>query len=166
MNTNRKGQAALEFLTTYAWAFLVILITVGALYYFGVFDFAKFLPQRCLFTSQFECIDFSFVKDPSLSTGEIRLRLNNNIGETINMVSFEVTNDAVDPLSCSFLPLPISDWQQGIEQDIVFSGCSNGVFITGERTEAKITMKYCSPATSGCPKHTVNGKITAIVNEP
>jgi hypothetical protein len=155
-----KSQAALEFLTTYAWAFLVILITLGALYYFGVFDFAKFLPQRCLFTSQFECLDFSFVGD------DVRFRLLNNIGETINIVSFDITDDSVTPLTCSApaltYPFP---WERGVEQDFIFDGCQDGVFITGERTEAKITMVYCSPATSGCPEHTVIGKITSIVNE-
>lgn len=37
-----KGQAALEFLTTYGWAFLVILVMIGALTYFGVLAPAKF----------------------------------------------------------------------------------------------------------------------------
>jgi len=32
---NKKGQAALEFLMTYGWAFLVILVMIGALAYFG-----------------------------------------------------------------------------------------------------------------------------------
>jgi len=155
-----RAQAALEFLTTYAWAFLVILITIGALYYFGVFDFGKFLPQRCIFTSQFECIDFSFVGD------EVRLRLVNNIGEEINANSFEITNDASNPLTCATLPAPIPGWQPGDEIDLVFDVCTGGAFIIGERTEAKITMKYCAPATSGCPEHTVTGKITAAVNEP
>ena len=34
----RKAQAALEFLTTYGWAFIVILIMIGALAYFGVLN--------------------------------------------------------------------------------------------------------------------------------
>jgi len=41
-----KGQAALEFLTTYGWAFLVILVAIGGLSYFGVFDFSKYSPDR------------------------------------------------------------------------------------------------------------------------
>tara|TARA_Y100000310_G_scaffold336379_1_gene420749 strand:- start:2023 stop:2517 length:495 start_codon:yes stop_codon:yes gene_type:complete len=155
-----KSQAALEFLTTYAWAFLVILITIGALYYFGVFDFAKFLPQQCLFTSQFTCVDFSFVGD------EVRLNLINNVGETVNIVSFDITNDAVSPLTCTSPALTYPfEWKRGTDQDFVFDNCVGGVFSVGERTEAKVTMTYCSPATSGCPEHTITGKITAIVNE-
>lgn len=42
----KKAQSALEFLTTYGWAFLVILIMIGALAYFGVLDPNRFLPEE------------------------------------------------------------------------------------------------------------------------
>jgi len=41
----KKVQAALEFLMTYGWAVLVILIAAGALAYFGVLSPDKFLPS-------------------------------------------------------------------------------------------------------------------------
>ena len=157
---SRKSQASLEFLTTYAWAFLVILITVGALYYFGIFNFSKFLPQKCSFPSQFECLAFSFAGDP---TNEIRFRLVNSVGEEINVNSFEITNDVPDPLVCT-RPATVSNWKSGVEMDFTFTGCADGGFITSVRTEAKITMKYCAPATTGCPEHIVTGRITAVVN--
>jgi hypothetical protein len=152
----KRSQAALEFLTTYTWAFLAILVTVGALYYFGVFDFAKFLPQNCLFTSQFECVDFSFVGD------EIRIKLNNNLGEEIDVNSYDVTNGASVPLSCTS-PGPITGWNPAEEREFTFSGCSGGGFLPNERVEAKITLVYCAPATTNCPQHVVVGKITAVV---
>jgi len=33
---NKKGQAIFEFFITYGWAFLVILVMIGALAYFGI----------------------------------------------------------------------------------------------------------------------------------
>jgi hypothetical protein len=36
--SNKKGQAAMEFLMTYGWAILVVLIALGALFYLGVFN--------------------------------------------------------------------------------------------------------------------------------
>ena len=164
---HKKSQIALEFLTTYVWALLVILITIGALYYFGIFDFSKFLPQSCVFPSQFECIDFSFVGD------EVRFRLVNNIGETINVIGLEVTNEAANPLSCAVgtptpPPSPTTpfEWENGLEANFVFNSCQDGAFLVGERTESKITVKYCSPATPGCPEHTIKGKIISVVNSP
>ncbi|MFC2016699.1 hypothetical protein ACFLUF_03190 [Chloroflexota bacterium] len=44
-----KAQAALEFLTTYGWALVVILVMIGALAHFGILSPSKFLPERCNF---------------------------------------------------------------------------------------------------------------------
>jgi hypothetical protein len=151
----RKSQAALEFLSTYAWAFIVISITIGALYYFGVFDFSKYLPQKCIFTSQFKCIDFS------LAPTQVRLKLLNNIGEDVRVVSFQVTNDAVTPISC-VNPAPFT-WTRGTEQDVTFNACSGGGYITDSRIELKFTMTYYAINTPSQPTHIVYGKVNGRV---
>ena len=46
---NNRAQAALEFLTTYGWAFLVILVMIGALSYFGVFSPDSYVPDSSNF---------------------------------------------------------------------------------------------------------------------
>ncbi|MBI3036442.1 hypothetical protein HYY73_01620 [Candidatus Woesearchaeota archaeon] len=42
-----KGQAAMEFLMTYGWAILVVLVVIGALSYFGVLSPSTLLPEKC-----------------------------------------------------------------------------------------------------------------------
>lgn len=42
---NKKSQAVMEFLMTYGWAVLVILVAIGALTYFGVLSPERILPQ-------------------------------------------------------------------------------------------------------------------------
>ena len=42
MKGYKKGQAAIEFLMTWGWAVLVVLIAIGALAYFGVLSPDKF----------------------------------------------------------------------------------------------------------------------------
>ena len=61
MKNFRKGQAALEFLTTYGWAFLVILVMIGALGYFGILSPGNFLPQRCNVGPEFSCDEYQVV---------------------------------------------------------------------------------------------------------
>jgi len=152
----KRSQAALEFLTTYSWAFIVILIAIGALYYFGIFNFDTFLPQECVFSEQMECLDFAFVND------EIRFKLVNNLGENINITLIMVTNDAANSLTCtvpdSFL------WNAEEEKDIVLTGCQDGAFIKGERAEATISLTYYSNLTPSKPLHTAKGRINALVN--
>ena len=56
-NCSRSGQAAMEFLMTYGWAILVVLVSIGALAYFGVLSPEKFLPAKCTLQSGITCLD-------------------------------------------------------------------------------------------------------------
>jgi hypothetical protein len=75
----RKGQAALEFLTTYGWAFLIILVMIGAIAYFGILNPSKFLPDRCQSSPEFNCKDYRI--DATAQT--IQYQLTQGAGKTI-----------------------------------------------------------------------------------
>ena len=152
----RKSQAALEFLTTYAWAFIIIAITITALYYFGIFDFSGYLPQKCTFPSQFRCLDFSLRPD------EVRIKLVNNLGEDIQVTSIDITNDASTPISCTAPSTPFS-WTHATDQNLIFASCSGGAYIPDTRVELKISMSYYAINTPSKPIHLVNGKINGKV---
>jgi hypothetical protein len=98
----KKAQGALEFLMTYGWAFLVILIMIGALAYFGVLNPTKFLPDRCQFGSQILCKQY-IVKncdgtavvasgcnadDPTMS-----LQVTNNFGKNVYLCGATLQTD-------------------------------------------------------------------------
>ena len=80
---NKRGQAALEFLTSYGWAILVVLVMIGALSSFGILTPGTFLPERCNIDPSFQCIEFNAKKEES----EINLILRNQLGLTIDSVS-------------------------------------------------------------------------------
>jgi len=103
---HKKSQAALEFLTTYAWAFLVIIIMVGALAYFGVLSPSKLLPDRCNFGSEIGCNkDFLVVNNVEGGVGEspdtLTMRLENNGGSPITVTSATVTTDVQTAGTCT-----------------------------------------------------------------
>ena len=155
---NKTSQAAVEFLTTYVWAFFVIGLTIGALYYFGIFDFSKYLPQKCTFPSQFKCLDFS------LNPSQVKFKLTNNLGEDITVTDLEITNEASNPIVCTLVtPAPQFDWTHATDKDITFSSCSGGAYISDTRAELKITMKYFAQNTPSHPIHLVTGKINGKV---
>lgn len=54
----KKGQAAMEFLMTYGWAILVVLVAIGALAYFGVLSPGRFLPNSCTIIPGLSCDEF------------------------------------------------------------------------------------------------------------
>jgi len=51
----KKGQAAMEFLTTYGWAILIVVLVIGALFSFGVFS--PNVPNICASSYPIQCHD-------------------------------------------------------------------------------------------------------------
>ena len=84
---NRKSQAALEFLMTYGWAILVVLVAVGALAYFGVLSPDKFLPAKCLLSAGIGCIDHRVQGTAGAGgVGLVTVSLTNSLGYDISTV--------------------------------------------------------------------------------
>ena len=80
----KKSQAALEFLTTYAWAILVILVMIAALSYFGILNISSILPERCNLPAGISCLDFKTVSNA------VKLRMRNDLGKVITIQDIEV----------------------------------------------------------------------------
>ena len=59
MKMNRKSQAAVEFLMTYGWAILVVVVAISTLTSFGILDpLVYFTESKCKIYGNFHCTDF------------------------------------------------------------------------------------------------------------
>ncbi|MBI3035198.1 hypothetical protein HYY71_02650 [Candidatus Woesearchaeota archaeon] len=146
IGATRKGQAALEFLTTYGWAFLVILIMIGTLAYFGILSPSKILPNRCNIGPEFECVDYQI----SAATNEFKLRLKNNVGEPIIIQSIAIGSESATTYSCSTPPLTPLPMSSGRIEDLKWSNCNSAAsgIVAGEKGKVFVKIRYYS-ATSG-----------------
>ena len=96
---NKRGQAALEFLMTYGWAILVVMVIIGALAYFGVLNPTMFVPERCSLGSGLVCD--TFLLSHRADTTNITIRLENSLGRDITLLDFNITYDA-DNIGCEW----------------------------------------------------------------
>ncbi len=88
----KKGQAALEFLTTYGWAFLIILVMVGGFTYFGVLDING--PETCASSIEFTC-------QTSLATDKYQtITLRNNLPEEITIHNATINKNGATIGTC------------------------------------------------------------------
>jgi hypothetical protein len=84
---NSKSQAAMEFLMTYGWAILVVLVAIGALSYFGVLSPDRFLPSRCTLPAGIACIDHEVTDVFGPGNGELYIVIRNGLGFDMESVS-------------------------------------------------------------------------------
>ena len=81
----KKAQAALEFLMTYGWAIMVVLVAISALSYFGVLSPDNFLPNKCSFPAGISCVDFEYDIISDIPT--LKFVIKNNLGWDVTGVS-------------------------------------------------------------------------------
>jgi len=108
----KRGQAAFEFLMTYGWALLVVLVALSALAFFGVFSQGGFLPDQCLMFAGFNCISYyaSSSADQLLLTFKNGLAypMNFQSGPAITNLSVFIDDVSLPPPSCPAPPCTLS----------------------------------------------------------
>ena len=159
---NKKSQAALEFLTTYAWAFLVILLMIGALAYFGILKPTKILPDRCNFGTEVGCVDYKI----SATDNTFDIRLKNNAGEPIIVTAINLSSEAATSYLCNLISHNLTyTWRTGAVTDFRFSGCNNAAagMIEGEKGKVLLALTYYASKSGSTYTHTVSGEVFATI---
>ena len=158
----RRAQAALEYIITYGWAFLVILIVIGALAYFGVLNPSKWVPDDCDFGAQLECVDYQM----TAGSNEVRLFVRNNFGKDIDIKAIEVINDDGSPVGEIYPGPPTGADPCFAASCIITAGSTKEVQIVdvtnvlfeGEKQRLIIDVTFKRNKV-GSPEHTIRGSL-------
>ena len=163
----RRGQASLEYLTTYGWAFILIIIMVGAMAFFGILNPKKLLPDRCAFSSDISCKDFVV----SGTADTVMLKLQNNVGEAIVIDSFDLDSET-GTLGCFSAKVGGIDiiatadvWDRSETWDVVFEGCDLGAvgFFEGNKEKILIKLNYFMADSTSAYLHLSEGEVVSTI---
>ena len=131
---DKKGQGALEFLTTYGWAFLVVLVLIGAMSQLGVFD--RIGGSKCVSTQGFNC------EGAQVNDANQKFKFKNTLGADVAIANASAkvksTGEIVD---CD---VPVGTVNDGSSFEIT---CANSGLTAGKRENLDIQFNYY-PATS------------------
>jgi hypothetical protein len=130
-----KGQTAVEYLMTYGWAILIILIVAGVLAYYGIFAPSGFLGPTARGFGQVQVLSpWSLA-----TTGTLTINVENRVGGTINVTTLNLTTDSVTYSPSGFTPVQITSGQQ---KTVSAFFSSLPVKNTGESYSVTITIYY------------------------
>ena len=141
--TQRRGQAALEFLSTYGFAFLLILVMIGALSYFGVLNPKGLVPDRCVAPAEFSCADYRV--QTNAGAGSMTIVLINNLGGSFTPAGLVISVPALalTPGGCTILPNPVPAGQQ---VTITCATLGAGAALpVGEKVKVQYSFSYTLP---------------------
>jgi hypothetical protein len=64
---NSKAQSAMEYLTTYGWAILIIAVVLGMIYELNLFNPGQFATQECILPADFNCLSYFLSTNGTIS---------------------------------------------------------------------------------------------------
>ena len=102
MRCGKRAQAAMEFLMTYGWALLVVLIAISALAFFGVLNPGRFLPETCVLGPGLACADFKITSfdntgypDPNFDDADrVIITVTNGFGSTLDVFTIQIVKES------------------------------------------------------------------------
>ena len=133
MSLTHKSQSALEYMMTYGWAILIIVIVAGVLYSFGIFN-----PSSSASTTITGFSGLGSVQAECLAGQGLEISLGNSIGYTIYISKINYTTDRL-----------VSSINESVN---IPAGSSNTFFIpnvcptaAGSRYSVQLTVTYSEP---------------------
>jgi len=143
MMQENRAQSAMEYLTTYSWAILIIAITLGSLYGLGLFNPSNVVNNQCVFSADFSCVS-QFL----YSNGTLTVTLEQATPYAINITAIGC-NTGINTTHMTQLPTPIYV-PIGGTSTFTTSCYSNGTVISyqpGELYKGYILVNYTSLGT-------------------
>jgi len=151
MRKDKRAQAAMEFLMTYGWAILVVLVVIGALSYFGVLNPSQLLPEKCTLPIGFNCKDFR------VTNSSINMYIENGAGRGVNITNIQYEADALSGDSCSG-PVTGGDIQNGKMKNFTTSNCT---YTETGRSKNRYTITLTYTWIDSSESHTMVGELLA-----
>ncbi len=159
----RKGQAAIEYLTTYGWALLALVIVFAALFASGALTPNYLVSEECTFGTYFQCQSVLFDQG---SSSNLNIQFFNGFPYKIKIDNLTITSqDGTRQVAW------ITYLANGIELESGTNTTLTGI-VSGsrlppgsiERFYGNITYESCAPELGSCgSNHSITGSITAKV---
>jgi len=150
---NRRAQAALEFLMTYGWAILVVLIVIGALAYFGVLNPNILVPEKCTLQTGMSC------KDYRVTSTKVTLDLQNGMGKGIIIRTINLTQSGSTG-ECVRQNIGSTDGLIANGRDTTLNiNCSAPLQNLGSKIKLDVQVKYYFQDSNYLYNHTLGGEM-------
>ncbi|MGV8162375.1 MAG: hypothetical protein ACP5N2_03540 [Candidatus Nanoarchaeia archaeon] len=154
----KRAQAAVEFLTTYGWAIMAVIIVIGALSYFDLLDSKRFVSERCDVGSQIQCVE-AYTNDD----GDFEIALRNNY--PVNIIVERVVIDGIDIIDFGH-EVPMST---GISSNFVCSTASNDICLglqqKGSKEEYDVLITFRRDAVGATNSYNISGGLILKVQD-
>lgn len=148
----------MEFLVTYSWALLILVLAIAALAYFGILDLSRFTPRSCTFPVGTLCVDMPVI---DAANDQITIALRNNVGSVINVTDYLNVSEGCS-IPASLLHINNLAPPQLIENNNIIKLTIDCPGLEQGRSRTEIIFSYVNQNTG--ITHIVKGYITGVAS--
>lgn len=153
----KRAQAAMEFLMTYGWAILIILVAIAALAYFGVLNPTRYVADICTLPVPMACRDFSVSE-----TNGLQIVFVNGDAEEIDITRIEATAEGYKCDSDVLTGDDIVSVASG--ESVILTVDAGDCSMSATQDKVKTPLKISYTAKSGLQK-VITGEIYSKIAE-
>ncbi len=124
----------MEFLMTYGWAILIVIVAIGALFFLGVFSGSA--PNACTIGAPFNCIDT--LGSDTANTIKLQVGSLNSVAD-ITQADITGRDITVTGVTCASITTSKDPWIGGQKTELT---CTGVTLVAGEKYAGEITIKY------------------------
>jgi len=139
--TRRKGQSAMEYLMTYGWAILIVIIVAAVLFSMGVFNPATYTTTAATGFSGFNVPAGGFKLD---TTGALTMQITNGVGASISITTVTATKGA-QTVTNTDVPIALGP---GATETLDFAGFTGLATSSGTAYSVEIKITYTNVDTA------------------
>ena len=162
----KKGQAAMEYLMTYGWALVALVVVIAAIMATGAFNPSYLIAEECTLQPDLRCSGHVLYRDGD--SVAFKMRVDNGLGYDILLKEIKITTSdgTEESYNLGNQKLP-----QGEREEITM-GLDHIKKVQGEVERMRVSLNYvsCAPEVnydclSSGPEHTISGRIVARMEE-
>ena len=149
MSLTHKSQSALEYMMTYGWAILIIVIVAGVLYSFGIFN-----PSSSASTTITGFSGLGVTQAACIQGGALQLQTGNALGYTVNITKLNTTGSSGQVVS---IPTTIIISPSQSQSAFIPNACTS---TTGASYSDQVTITYTEPGQVFSGPYFSDGKVS------
>jgi uncharacterized protein (UPF0333 family) len=134
VSDSKKGQAALDFMMTYGWAIVLVVIIAVAMFAMGLFDPSNFIGSKAAGFAGATVTGWSMD-----SAGTFTIKVINNVGNPISLTGINVT------IGSTSINIPVSNATIAVSENSGILTSTTGAFgaqAPNSGYTAKVNIKY------------------------
>jgi len=148
----KKGQLAMESVMIYGVVILIVIVAIGALIRFGVFDLSNLFPEQCDLGGSLQCEEYAVSLDGT-SADSVQIEIRNNLGKNIEVTAIIIEgekgtdSEGLWGTACEVAGLLTGTppkgqlLANGVKEKFTFTGCEIGI-PEGKKIDGQIKVTY------------------------